>query len=153
MSDYLKMAVESSFNYLRKTNRLLIVNDKEDAFFHAFTSKYKVCPVLLIGSEYMDIPHHLGYSVTNLGLSLRQAHLDEALNAPVDVIYIDLTSMLSIGDTLVESISDNTLVIFKIRGELALEAVPSYITNNKQLVISGNLSSKKHDAEAYALFI
>lgn len=39
---------EMAFNYLRKTNRMLIINDKQDKFFHSFNNKYKVNHVLLI---------------------------------------------------------------------------------------------------------
>ena len=34
--NYLELAREVTFNYLTKTNRLLIVNDKDDMFFHTF---------------------------------------------------------------------------------------------------------------------
>lgn len=47
-SEYIEEAVELAFNYLRKTNKLLIINDKKDSFFHSFYNKYKVCDILLV---------------------------------------------------------------------------------------------------------
>lgn len=56
--EYLDVIVNVAFSYLRKTNRMLIVNDKEDEFFHSFFNKYKVCNISLIGSDYESIPYN-----------------------------------------------------------------------------------------------
>lgn len=53
---YLETAREVAFNYLSSTNRLLIVNDKDDMFFHTFFNKYKVCHISLIGSVFESLP-------------------------------------------------------------------------------------------------
>lgn len=63
---YMNVAVNVAFNYLTKHNRMLIVNDKEDTFFHTFFNKYKVCHILLVGSPFESIPFSPSYSVTNL---------------------------------------------------------------------------------------
>ena len=55
--NYLNLAKEITFNYLTKTNRLLIVNDKDDMFFHTFFVKYNVCYISLIGSVFESIPY------------------------------------------------------------------------------------------------
>lgn len=58
MSDnYLDSAVDVSFSFLRKTNRMLIVNDKDDSFFHSFYSRYKVCHIALVGSDFESVPY------------------------------------------------------------------------------------------------
>lgn len=54
---YLDVAVELAFNYLKTTNKMLIVNDKEDSFFHRFFNKYKVCHISLVGSDFDSIPY------------------------------------------------------------------------------------------------
>ena len=104
-----------AFNGLNKTNRLMIAYDKGDEFFHAFHDTYKVCNITLIGSVFEDIPWRLGHSVTNLGDSLRNLYLDDALNAPVDVLYLDVTTRLNCENFLDDVITDETLVILKIK--------------------------------------
>ena len=44
----IEVAVNVAFNYLKKTNRMMIVNDKDDVFFHNFFDKYKVCHICLV---------------------------------------------------------------------------------------------------------
>lgn len=56
--NYLETAREVCFNYLSKTNRMLIVNDKDDMFFHTFFNKYKVCNITLIGSVFESLPYN-----------------------------------------------------------------------------------------------
>lgn len=46
--NYNDVAVNVAFNYLKKTNRMMIVNDKDDVFFHSFFDKYKVCNICLV---------------------------------------------------------------------------------------------------------
>lgn len=53
---YLDIATNVAFNYLRKTNRMMIVSDKEDSFFHTFYNKYKVCHISLVGSDFESVP-------------------------------------------------------------------------------------------------
>lgn len=57
MTSHVSKAVQLAFNYLRKTNRMLIVNDKDDNFFHSFFTKYKVCNISLLGSDFESIPY------------------------------------------------------------------------------------------------
>lgn len=113
--NYLNIATEIAFNYLRNTNKLLIINDKKDGFFHTFYNKYKVCDILLVGNEFDSIPRINNVSVTNLGKNLRTVYDDHSLNSPVDVIYIDITSTYLYEEYLKDSISDNTVMIFKMK--------------------------------------
>lgn len=103
------------FSRLLKTNRLMIINDKDDEFFHSFYNAYKVCNISLIGSVFEDIPWKCGHSVTNLGDSLRNLYLDEALTSPVDVLYMDVTTRLNCENYLENIITDETLVVIKIK--------------------------------------
>ena len=152
--DYLDATKELAFNYLRKTNRLLIINDKEDAFFHNFNERYKVCNTLLIGSDYDDIPWEAGYSVTNLGYHLKHAHEDGSLNCPVDVIYIDTTSQINVENYLEDSIDENTLIIVKLKNpvESLLPAVLKKYKENFYYI--GDWGEKqKHDSQYYLVLI
>ena len=110
--DYL---ADSIFDFLRKTNRLFIGHDKGDEFLHAFIDKYKVCNITLVGSVFDDIPWRAGYSITNLGDSLKIAAEDGSLNAPVDVLYLDVTTKLKCDDYLNNLVDDNTVVVLKIK--------------------------------------
>jgi len=40
--------VNVAFNYLKKTNKMMIVNDKDDLFFNSFFNKYKICHIYLV---------------------------------------------------------------------------------------------------------
>lgn len=48
MENYNQIATTVAFNYLKKTNRLMIVNDKDDVFFHTFFNQYKICHITLV---------------------------------------------------------------------------------------------------------
>ena len=54
---YLNEASHIAFNFLKKTNRMMIINDKEDGFFHTFTDQYKVCHITLVGSDFESLPY------------------------------------------------------------------------------------------------
>ncbi len=54
--NYLDVAANVAFNYLTKTNRMLIINDKNDSFFDTFFDKFKVCHILLVGSDFNSVP-------------------------------------------------------------------------------------------------
>lgn len=43
-----EIASEVAFSCLKKTNRMMIINDKDDVFFHTFYEKYKVCHITLV---------------------------------------------------------------------------------------------------------
>lgn len=145
---------ELAFNYLRKTNRLLIINDKDDSFFHNFNNKYKVCNTLLVGSDYEDIPWRAGYSVTNLGYTLKYAHDDGSLNTPVDVLYLDMTSQVLLEDYLVDTIDENTLIIVKIKNPVEA-LVPSILKKDKDILFQFGDWGKphKHDSQYYLALI
>ena len=152
--DYLDATREVAFNYLRKTNRLLIINDKEDSFFHNFNDKYKVCNTLLVGSDYDNIPWRAGYSVTNLGHLLRHAYEDCSLNSPADVVYIDMTSQLNIDHYLDDSIDENTLVIVKLKNPVET-LLPTSLKKYKDnfLYIGDWDQQQKHDSQYYLVLI
>ena len=42
--NYLDVAANVAFNYLTKTNRMLIINDKNDSFFDTFFDKFLLFP-------------------------------------------------------------------------------------------------------------
>lgn len=46
--NYADFATNVAFNYLKKTNKLMIVNDKDDMFFTNFFNKYKLCHISLV---------------------------------------------------------------------------------------------------------
>lgn len=152
--DFLNATRDVAFNYLRKTNRMLIINDKEDSFFHNFNDKYKVCNTLLVGSDYDDIPWMAGYSVTNLGYHLKHAYEDESLNSPVDVLYIDTTSQVILDNYLDDCIDENTLVIVKLKNpvESLLPAVLKKYKENFYYI--GDWDNKqRHDSQYYLVLI
>ena len=152
--DYLNAATEVAFNYLRKTNRLLIINDKEDNFFHTFNTKYKVCPVLLVGSDYDSTPWKAGYSVTNLGQYLKNVYEDESLNCPVDVVYIDMTSQIQLDKYLSDCIDENTVVIVKLKNPVEAILPESLKINKENYYYIGDWNEKhKHDSQYYLVLI
>lgn len=149
MSDiHLDAVREIAFNYLRKTNRMLLVNDKGDQFFHHFDSKYKVCNVLLIGSDYESIPYKAGYSVTNMGFGLKQNFEDGCLNHPVDVLYIDLTSQYNLSVYLDYAIDDNSLIILKVKAPNDLPEIPEAFKDYKENVFYVGDWNKPHKASS-----
>lgn len=150
----LKAVREIAFNYLVKTNRLLIINDKDDSFFHCFDSKYKVCHSLLIGSDYEDIPYYAGYSVTNLGTTIKSVYDDYSLNVPVDVLYIDLTSYINIDKYLEQTIDENTLVVFKLKNQEPVE-IPPYFKKYKDTCyrLGDWDEDHKHDSQYFLILI
>lgn len=153
-TEYLNATREVAFNYLRKTNKLLIINDKDDEFFHTFDDKYKVCNTLLIGSDYEDIPYVAGYSVTNLGYRLKQVYEDESLNSPVDVIYIDMTSQLQIDEYLDDSIDENTLIIVKLKNPVESILPPSLKKYKDNYYYIGDWDKdQKYDSQYYLILI
>lgn len=152
--DYLNAIREIAFNYLRKTNRLLIINDKEDSFFHNFNDRYKVCNTLLVGSDYDSIPWRAGYSVTNLGHLLRHAYEDESLNSPVDVVYIDMTSQINVEHYLDGSIDENTLIIVKLKNPVEAILPPSLKKYKDNYYYIGDWEEKqKYDSQYYLVLI
>lgn len=152
--DYLNAIREIAFNYLRKTNRLLIINDKEDSFFHNFNDRYKVCNTLLVGSDYDSIPWRAGYSVTNLGHLLRHAYEDESLNSPVDVVYIDMTSQINVEHYLDGSIDENTLIIVKLKNPVEAILPPSLKKYKDNYYYIGDWEEKqRHDSQYYLVLI
>ncbi len=46
--NFLELASSVAFNYLKKTNKMMIVNDKDDLFFNYFFNKYKICHISLV---------------------------------------------------------------------------------------------------------
>jgi len=152
--EYLDATREIAFNYLRKTNRMLIINDKEDSFFHNFNDKYKVCNTLLVGSDYDDIPWRAGYSVTNLGHMLRHAYEDGSLNSPVDVVYIDMTSQINIDNYLDDSIDENTLIIVKLKNPTDVSLPASLKKYKDNYYYIGDWEEKhRHDSQYYLVLI
>lgn len=147
---YLCAAREVAFNYLRKTNNLLIINDKEDSFFHCFNNKYKVCNTFLVGSDYGDIPWRAGYSVTSLDKYLKHAYEDDALNAPFDVVYLDLTSRVQIKEYLDNCIDDNTVLILKFKS-ISSASLPEELDKlNKDYYLIGSWHEEPtHESEYY----
>ncbi len=152
--EYLDATREIAFNYLRKSNRMLIINDKEDAFFHNFNDRYKVCNTLLVGSDYDDIPWRAGYSVTNLGHLLRHAYEDGSLNSPVDVVYMDMTSQINVENYLDDSIDENTLIIVKLKNPVETSLPPSLKKYKENYYYIGDWGEKqRHDSQYYLVLI
>lgn len=125
--NYLNIISDLVFSYLIKTNYLLIVNDKDDMFFHTFFNKYKVCHIRLIGSPFESIPYKIGYSVTNLNSTVKEAYMDGALNSPVDVLYLDLSTSKKFTNQFENVISDNTITILRYSSPMSICGVPDFI--------------------------
>lgn len=143
-----------AFNGLVKNNRMLIAFDKGDEFFHAFFDRYKVCNVALVGSVFEDIPWVNGYSVTNLGDSLRNLYLDGCLNAPADVVYLDVTTKVTIDNYLDQVITDNTTVILRIKHPEDTNVPSIPILRNKNVMRFGDWDEKHtQDSEYFLIFL
>lgn len=124
---YLDMAVNVAFNYLTVNNKMLIVNDKDDDFFHTFFNKYKVCHISLIGSPFESLPYTKSFSVTNLGPTAREVYEDGALNSPVDVLYIDLGKNRKYENYFDDVIGDNTITIIRFSIPIVTGMFPDFI--------------------------
>lgn len=60
---------------------------------------------------------------------MRVVYEDEALNSPVDVLYIDLTSQLKLENYLQDTINEDTLIIVKVKGPE--EVIPACLKQGK----------------------
>ena len=125
--NYTEIAREVAFNLLKKTNKLLIVNDKDDEFFTSFFNKYKVCHIALVGSVFDSMPYTKSFSVTNLGQYIKTVYEDEALNSPVDVLYVDLNRSFDYLGYLDDVIDENTVTILKYKNPVINAQLPSFI--------------------------
>lgn len=154
--NHLDVAVNTAFNFLRKTNRMLIVNDKDDLFFHRFYDKYKVCHIALVGSDFDSVPFVAGHSVTNIGKYIKSVYEDGCLNSAVDVLYVDLSRNLDYFDYFDEVIDDNTITIIRLRNPVITEAFPQFIKNNYEVTNClkfGDWNSEhKYNSEYFLVF-
>lgn len=122
-----EIASEVAFSCLKKTNKMMIINDKDDVFFHTFYDKYKVCHITLVGSIFESTPYNKSFSVTNLGEYVKATYEDGCLNAPVDVLYVDLGRNFDYLDYLDELIDENTITILKFKQPIVSSLLPSFI--------------------------
>lgn len=155
--NYTEMAREIAFSQLKKTNKMLIVNDKDDEFFSSFYNKYKVCHISLVGSVFESIPYTKSYSVTNLGLYVKTVYEDCALNSPVDVLYIDLSRSFDYLNYLDEVIDENTVIILKYKNNIFESQLPDFIKRlhpdlDNSIIKFGDWDSDhKYNSEYYLL--
>ena len=68
-----------------------------------------------------------GFSVTNLGINSRLVHEDGALNAPVDVLYIDLSRNTEHYNYFDDVIDENTVTILKFKQPIVSALLPDFI--------------------------
>ena len=157
--NYTEIARELVFNSLKKTNKLLIVNDKDDEFFTSFYNKYKVCHICLVGSVFESIPYTKSFSVTNLGQYIKTVHEDSSLNSPVDVLYVDLSRSFDYLTYLDDVINDNTITILKYKRPIIEAQLPSFIKRkydnyHQSFVKFGDWGSEdKYNSEYYLVFM
>lgn len=98
-----------------------------------------------------------GFSVTNLGLTPKLVYEDEALNSPVDVLYIDLSRNVDHYNYFDDVIDENTITILRFRHPVATGSLPSFIKNKYQYMTNclkfGNWDEvNKHDSEYFLMF-
>ena len=84
-------------------------------FFIIFLINTKSVTSVQFGSVFESIPYTRSFSVTNLGLYIKKTFDEGCLNAPVDVLYLDVTTRLNCENFLDDVITDETLVILKIK--------------------------------------
>lgn len=98
-----------------------------------------------------------GFSVTNLGINSRLVHEDGALNAPVDVLYIDLSRNTEHYNYFDDVIDENTVTILRFRYPVVTGNLPSFIKNKYQYLTNclkfGDWDEdNKHDSEYFLMF-
>lgn len=103
--------------------------------------------------------YHLinGFSVTNLGLTPKLVYEDGALNAPVDVLYIDLSRNVEHYDYFDDVIDENTVTILRFRYPIVTGSLPSFIKNKYRYMTNclkfGDWDTdNKHDSEYFLMF-
>ena len=73
-----------------------------------------------------------GFSVTNFGINSRLVYEDGALNAPVDVLYVDLSRNTEHYNYFDDVIDENTITILRFRYPVVTGNLPSFIKNKYQ---------------------
>ncbi len=98
-----------------------------------------------------------GFSVTNLGINSRLVYEDEALNSPVDVLYIDLSRSTDHLNYFDQVIDENTITILRFRYPIVTGSLPSFIKNKYQystncLKFGDWEEDNRHDSEYFLMF-
>lgn len=105
------------FNSLIKTNKALFVYDTNNEVLTNFLLTSPVGQLLCIGTKenLIEVPFtKFKHSVTYLADSLETAYLDQSLNSPVDLIYIDSSNVvLNNLNFLTACVDLNTTVVVK----------------------------------------
>lgn len=85
-------------------------------------------------------------------------YVDEALNTPVDILYVDLSRAIDYSNYLDSSIDHNTITIVRLKQPTVTTLLPSFIKNNYDNYLTDNLKlgdwgeEHKYDSEYYLVF-
>ena len=126
-------------------------------FFIIFLINTKSVTSVQFGSVFESIPYTRSFSVTNLGLYIKKTFDEGCLNAPVDVLYVDLSRQFDYLNYLDDVIDENTVTILRFRYPVVTGNLPSFIKNKYQYLTNclkfGDWDEdNKHDSEYFLMF-
>lgn len=96
-------------------------------FLIAFSINIKFVIFIQYGSVFDSVPYTKSYSVTNLGEYIKKTYEDGCLNAPVDVLYVDLSRNFDYLNYLDDVIDENTITILKFKQPIVSGMLPTFI--------------------------
>ena len=96
-------------------------------FFIVFLINTKSVTSVQFGSVFESIPYTRSFSVTNLGLYIKKTFDEGCLNAPVDVLYVDLSRQFDYLNYLDDVIDENTVTILKFKQPIVSALLPDFI--------------------------
>ena len=127
-------------------------------FFITFLINTKSATFAQFGSVFDSIPYNRSYSVTNLGEYIKKTYDDGCLNAPVDVLYVDISRNFDYLNYLDEVIDENTITILKFKQPVVTGLLPDFIKRKydnymEDCIKFGDWNQEhKYNSEYYLVF-